>query len=130
MLIVDASCLISVLTGSGSFNMISDFMKINSEQCAPHIIEVETLNVIRRAFLNGQIDGTTANQAVEDLRNWPGERFSHVGLIERAWELKHNLRGWDAFYVALAESLDAPLITLDSKLAKIKGLACKVILFP
>jgi predicted nucleic acid-binding protein len=72
------------------------------------------------------IDETTAVLAVEDLSLWPGERFGHRALLERAWELRATIRGWDAMYVALAEVLDAPLITLDGRLAKATGPHCLI----
>jgi predicted nucleic acid-binding protein len=67
-----------------------------------------------------------ANQAVDDLRDWPGERFGHRGLLARAWELRDSVRGWDAFYVALAEALGGRLLTADARLARAPGLACGV----
>ena len=74
----------------------------------------------------GRLDATAARQAIEDLRDWPGERFGHGGLLERAWELRENVRAWDAVYVALAEALDATLLTLDARLGRAPGLACPV----
>jgi len=72
------------------------------------------------------MDTTAASQAVDDVRAWPGERWSHRPLLERAGELRANVRGYDALYVALAEALDAPLMTLDRRLAASPGLRCDV----
>ena len=66
----------------------------------------------------GALDTTAASQAVEDLRLWPGERWSHRVLLPRAWELRHDVRGYDAIYVALAEALGATLLTLDRRLER------------
>lgn len=66
------------------------------------------------------------DQAVDDLRGWGGERFGHRGLLDRAWELRHDVRGWDAFSVALAEALQAKLLTRDARLGRVGGLACDV----
>jgi predicted nucleic acid-binding protein len=71
----------------------------------------------RDQYLRGQLDGTAANQAVADLRDWPGERFGHRWLLERMWQPRDSVRGWDAFYVALAEGFDATLLTMDERLA-------------
>jgi predicted nucleic acid-binding protein len=76
--------------------------------------------------LLGRLDRTAAEQAIDDLRDWPGERFGHRSLIERVWELRESVRGWDAFYVALAEVLDAPLLTADRRLGRVTGLRCPV----
>lgn len=90
------------------------------------MIDVEVVAVIRRDHSLGRLDATAARQAVEDLRDWPGERFGHRSLLERAWELRESVRSWDAVYVALAEALDATLLTLDRRLAHVQGLGCDV----
>jgi predicted nucleic acid-binding protein len=74
----------------------------------------------------GRLDDTAARQAVEDLRDWPAERFGHRMLLARAWELRDRVRTWDALYVALAEALDATLITLDERLGRVAELDCRV----
>jgi predicted nucleic acid-binding protein len=80
----------------------------------------------RRQHLAGLLDGTAASQAIDDLRDWPGERFGHRNLFGRAWELRNDVRGWDAVYVALAEVMGATLITLDVRLAGAQGPRCPV----
>ncbi|MGH9271644.1 MAG: type II toxin-antitoxin system VapC family toxin [Ilumatobacteraceae bacterium] len=98
----------------------------DEEHGAPHVIDVEVLNVIRRDRLLGRLEPLGADQAIADLRDWPGERFGHRSLIDRAWDLRDRVRGWDAFYVALAEALDAPLVTSDLRLGRVRGLRCAV----
>ncbi len=126
MLIVDASCLYEVVTGTARAEVVRVRMAAEPDLAAPHVIDVEVLNTIRREHLRGELDATAARQAVEDLRDWAGERFSHRGLLTRAWELRSNMRGWDAMYVALAEAMDATLITIDARLSRVRGLACRV----
>jgi predicted nucleic acid-binding protein len=126
MLIVDASCLYSMLVGKPSAERIRARLTADSDYAAPHVVDVEVLGVIRRDFLRGLLDATAATQAVEDLRDWPGERFGHRALLERAWELRANVRGWDAMYVALAEAFEARLITTDERLARVSGLRCAI----
>jgi predicted nucleic acid-binding protein len=63
---------------------------------------------------------------MEDIRDWPSERYGHRALLGRAWELRARVRSLDAFYVALAEALDAPLVTLDARLGHTAGLACRI----
>jgi predicted nucleic acid-binding protein len=75
------------------------------------------------------LDGTLARQAVEDVGDWPGERFGHQSLLHRAWELRANVRPWDALYVALAEALDGTLITLEGRLGRARGLRCTIEVF-
>jgi predicted nucleic acid-binding protein len=127
MLIVDASCLVDVLTGAKGAERIRQRLDAATELGAPHHIDAEVVGVVRRRRLANEIDETAARQALMDLRAWPGERFPHTPFIGRAWQLRDNLRSWDAFYVALAERLEAPLLTLDERLARASGLRCEVV---
>ncbi len=130
MLVVDASCLFEVVVGTRRAEVIRGHIDDHVEAAAPHVIDVEVLNAIRRDHRLGEIDSTTAHQAVDDLCSWAGERYPHQPLIGRAWELRDNVRGWDAFYVALAEALDVPLLTVDNRLARATGPRCRFIVVP
>ncbi|MGH3562212.1 MAG: type II toxin-antitoxin system VapC family toxin [Mycobacterium sp.] len=126
MLVIDASCLFEVVADTPRANEIAVRLSGDVDQVAPHVIDVEVMGVIRAQHLRGRLDGTAAAQAVADLRNWPGERFGHRWLLERAWQLRNSVRGWDAFYVALAEAFDATLLTLDARLARAPGPTCRI----
>jgi predicted nucleic acid-binding protein len=126
VIVVDASCLYEVVVDTPRAEAIRERLAIDPEQAAPHIVDIEVFGLIRRDYLAGTIDETLAALAVEDLRSWPGERFGHRALLTRAWELRHGVRGWDAAYVALAEILDATLVTLDRRLARATGLRCRI----
>jgi predicted nucleic acid-binding protein len=126
MLVVDASCLCEVVISGADAEAIRQRLSVDADQVAPHIIDVEVFGVIRREFLRGRLDRTEATQAVEDLQAWPGERFGHRHLLARAWELRDTVRGWDAMYVALAEALDAVLLTTDRRLAAVTGPTCPI----
>jgi predicted nucleic acid-binding protein len=126
MLIVDASCLYEVLADAAQSEQVRQRLALDSDHAAPHVIDVEVLGIIRRDHMLGRLDRTAAHQAVEDLREWPGQRYGHRALLERAWELRDSVRTWDALYVALAEALDATLLTLDERLGRAKGITCAV----
>lgn len=126
MLIVDASCLYEVVADTARSEQVRERLARDTDQAAPHVVDAEVLGVIRRDVMLGRLDRTAARQAVEDLRDWPAERFGHRSLLERAWELRDAVRTWDALYVALAEALDGTLLTLDGRLARAPGLACRV----
>jgi len=126
MLVVDASCLFHVLTGAPGAEAVRDRLDADGDQAAPHIVDVEVFGVVRREHLRGNLDRTEATQAIEDLEAWPGERFGHRLLLARAWELRETVRGWDAMYVALAEALDAVLLTTDRRLAAATGPTCRI----
>ncbi len=126
MLVVDASCLAEVLIGGPDAEAIRDRLATDDDHVAPHIVDVEVFGVLRREHLRGRLDRTEAAQAVEDLEAWPGERVDHRLLLSRAWQLRDTVRGWDAMYVALAESMEAVLVTTDRRLAAATGPTCRI----
>ena len=126
MLVVDASCLCEVLIGGPGAEAIRHRLATDVDHAAPHILDVEVFGVIRREHLLGRLDRTEATQAVDDLKAWPGERFGHRLLLGRAWQLRDTDRGWDAIYVAVAEALDAVLLTTDLRLAAATGPTCRI----
>jgi predicted nucleic acid-binding protein len=126
MLIVDASCLYEVVADTARAEDVRARLAVDPEHAAPAVVDVEVVSVIRRDYLLGHLDATAADQALEDLRDWPGERFGHRPLLGRVWELKGSLRTWDAFYVALAEVLQGTLITADARLARAPGPRCTI----
>jgi predicted nucleic acid-binding protein len=125
-LVVDASCLFEVAADSPRAPEIAARLAAEPDQAAPEVVDVEVLGVIRAQFMRGGLDGTAARQAVADLRDWPGERHSHRWMLDRVWQLRDSVRGWDAFYVTLAEALDATLVTLDGRLARAHGPMCRI----
>jgi len=126
MLVVDASCLFGVVADTAGSEAIHRRLATDADHAAPHVIDAEVLGVIRRHRLAGVLDATAATQAVDDLRDWPGERYGHRALLARAWELRDTVRSWDALYVALAEALGATLLTSDGRLADARGPTCPV----
>ncbi|MGI8515067.1 MAG: type II toxin-antitoxin system VapC family toxin [Acidimicrobiia bacterium] len=126
MLVVDASCLVEVVIDSPRSEHIRERMAADPDQAAPHVVDIEVFSVIRRFRMLGRIDETAARQAVDDLRLWPGERYGHRLLLERAWELRDSVRGWDAMYLALGEALGATVLTIDQRLGRLTGIDCPV----
>jgi predicted nucleic acid-binding protein len=126
MLVVDAGCLFEVVAATPSAAAIREHLRRDDDHAAPHLIDVEVFGVIRKHHQLGELDDTAARQAVEDLRDWPGERFGHRLLLRRAWELRASVRGQDAMYVALAEALGATLLTTDGRLATASGPRCEI----
>jgi predicted nucleic acid-binding protein len=130
MLVIDASCLYEVVAGGPAAEAIGRRTAAEGDQAAPHVVDVEVLGIIRRNYLRGHLDDTAARHSVEDLAAWPGERFPHRMLLDRAWELRASIRGWDAMYVALAEALGATLLTRDGRLAAATGPTCPIEVVP
>jgi predicted nucleic acid-binding protein len=88
---------------------------------APHLLDLEVAQVLRRYALAGEVDAERGREALEDLADFPMTRYPHSLFLPRIWELRHNVTAYDAAYLALAEALDAPLITLDAALAAAAG---------
>jgi predicted nucleic acid-binding protein len=126
MIVIDASVLFEVVADTPGAEPVRERLAEDPDHAAPHVIDVEVFGVIRRERLRGSLDTTAAAQAVADLRDWPGERYGHRQLLERAWDLRDTIRGWDAVYVALAEALDVPLLTSDRRLAAARGPRCRI----
>ena len=126
MLVVDASCLYEVVVDGDRADAVRRRLVADPDHVAPHIVDVEVVSVIRREHLRGRLDATAAALAVDDLRDWPGQRYGHQALLNRIWALRATVRGWDAAYVALAEALDATLITADSRLSAAAGPRCEI----
>lgn len=126
MLVIDASCLYEVVADAARADEIRSRLAADPEHAAPAVVDVEVVSVIRRDHLLGRLDPTAAAQAVADLRDWPGERFGHQPLLDRVWELRGSVRAWDGFYVALAEVLQATLVTSDARLAAAAGPRCHI----
>lgn len=84
---------------------------------APDLLNAEVLHVLRRYGRQGVITAQRSREMVRDLADLPIARYPTMALIDRAWSLRANLTAYDAMYVALAEALDAPLVTADARLA-------------
>ncbi|BBX19481.1 VapC toxin family PIN domain ribonuclease [Mycolicibacterium duvalii] len=126
MLVVDASCLFEVVADTRRSRAVARRLAADPDQVAPEVIDVEVLGVIRAHYLRGALDQTAADQAVADLRDWPGERIAHRWMLDRVWQLRDTVRGWDAFYVVLAEAMNATLLTMDSRLTRASGPRCRI----
>jgi predicted nucleic acid-binding protein len=126
MLVVDASCVAEVVLAGPDAEPVRERLATDPEQAAPHLVDAEVLGVVRRARRRGELDGTAARQAIDDLRSWPATRVDHRPLLERAWQLRDSLSAPDALYVALAEALDATLLTLDRRIRRADGPRCRI----
>jgi len=93
---------------------------------APHLLDIEVAQVLRRYVAARAISASRGREALEDLVDLPLVRYPHDVLLDRVWELRDNLTAYDATYVALAEALDLPLVTCDSKMASAPGHSARV----
>jgi predicted nucleic acid-binding protein len=122
LIVVDASAALEVLLRTAAAAPIEARIFDPSETLhAPHLIDVEVTQVLRRYVLSGQIDEQRGLITLQAWLAFPVQRYSHEDLLPRAWELRSNVTAYDGVYIALAELLDAPLLTHDARLAKAPG---------
>ena len=122
MIVVDASTLVEVLLRARGAQAIEDRLFENGQTLhAPHLIDVEIAHAIRRYAISGQIKGDRGRAALAILAALPLNRYPHGFLLPRIWDLRNNLTAYDAVYIALAETLQVPLITRDRRLAGAAG---------
>ena len=127
MIVVDASAVLEMLLNTETGRSLAERLLDPKETlAAPQLLDVEVLQVLRRYARTGSLDAMRGDQAVEDLSGLPLTRFPHGALSRRVWELRDNLTAYDAVYVALAEALDAPLLTRDRRLAAAPGHRARV----
>lgn len=92
----------------------------------PHLFDVEVLSALRRYTLGRGLSEERGSELLEDLASMRLNRYPHTALLRRMWELRENVTVQDATYVALAETLDAPLVTMDARLARAPGIRAVV----
>ena len=118
MIVVDASVLATALIDDGTDGALARARLGGEVLAAPELIDLEVSSVLRRLVLRGHLPVQRAEQALGDLTALPLQRAPHLPLLDRCWSLRENVSAYDAAYVALAEVLDAPLLTCDRRLAK------------
>ena len=123
MIVVDASVAIDVLLQVKGAEVLMERIFVDGETLhAPHLLDVEVAQVIRRYWRAGEITPARGAQALQDLGDLPISRYTHEPLLDRVWQLRANATAYDAAYLALAEALDAVLITRDNALARVPGI--------
>lgn len=124
MLVVDASFVVAVLVATGADGEWAENLVAEHHLAAPHLMPVEVASILRRAVLAREISEETASFAHEDLLSLRIELFPYAPFASRVWELRSAVTAYDAWYVALAESLEARLATLDLRLRRTSGPRC------
>lgn len=126
MIVVDASVLAPALADDGDDGDRVRGRLRGEQLVAPELVDLEVLSTLRRAARGRRLDERRSGQALDDLAALPLRRVSHLGLLPRIWELRDNLTAYDAAYVALAEILDALLLTADGAMGKVNDIRCEV----
>ncbi|MGL5824499.1 MAG: type II toxin-antitoxin system VapC family toxin [Nocardioides sp.] len=127
MIVPDASVVVAALLSTGGAGALArERLRQDPELHVPHLLDVEVTAALRRRVRLGLTDANTAAEVLGDLVGLAAMRWDHEPLLRRVWELRENVTAYDACYVALAEILDAPLVTSDIRLAHAPGLRCAV----
>jgi len=122
VIVVDASALLEALLRTPAAEAVERrLFGARKTLYAPHLLDVEVAQVLRRYAVTGEIDPERGRAALADLADFPLRRYPHDFLLPRVWALRNNLTAYDAVYVALAEALETPLLTRDRRLAAAAG---------
>jgi predicted nucleic acid-binding protein len=127
VIVVDASAILELLLRTPAAAAVERRLLGGRETLhAPHLLDVEVAHVLRRYAFAGDMSAEQGREALDDLENLSLRRYPHGVLLPRMWELRAKLTAYDAVYIALAEALDAPLLTRDRRLAGAAGHRAKV----
>jgi predicted nucleic acid-binding protein len=130
MIVLDASATVDWLLQTTAGQHIERRIYSARESLhAPHLLDLEVAQVLRRLVREGTVPANRADEAVRDLLDLRLTRYPHFMLLPRVWQLRQNFSAYDAAYVGLAEKLGAPLITRDGRLAAAPGHAAIIELF-
>ncbi len=105
---------------------VRERLKGVEEVHVPHLFDVEVLHALRGHSLRGNLSEEKSRLILGLLHEMKAVRYPHAPLTARIWELRENLTAYDAVYVALAEVLDAPLLTTDHRLARASGIRAAI----
>jgi predicted nucleic acid-binding protein len=126
VLVVDASVLVVALADDGADGDQARARLRGDHLALPELADLEVAAVLRRQLRAGTIDARRAGLALDDLAALPAQRAPHRPLLARCWELRDNLTVYDAAYIALAEAMQATLLTGDQRLARAPGPRCRI----
>jgi predicted nucleic acid-binding protein len=122
VIVVDASAVLELLLGTDRARVAGERLLDAEESiAAPHLIDLEVTQVLRRYCRSNDLTPQRANEALEDLAALPISRYPHDLFVPRIWQLRHSLSAYDAAYIALGEALEAPVLTCDRGLASSTG---------
>jgi predicted nucleic acid-binding protein len=124
LIVTDASFLAVALGDDGEGGAGARARLRGEDLAAPHLIDLEIASVLRSAVLAGRMTPVRAGQALVDLADVDVERIAHTALLPRIWELRDHYSVYDASYIALAELLEAPLLTFDAMMTRGSGARC------
>jgi predicted nucleic acid-binding protein len=130
VIVLDASAVVDWLLQTEAGRRLESRIYSRGESLhAPHLLDLEVVQVLRRLVREAVISAQRADHAIQDLLDLRVTRYPHFVFLPHIWRLRHNLSAYDAAYIALAEQLGATLLTRDARLASAPGLSATTELF-
>lgn len=126
MIVLETSAMVELLVGSDSVAERVRATVTGEVLAAPHGLDLECASTLRGLVQRRKLPAAEAERALDLLSRIGLARYSHTALLPRIWQLREKMWPYDAAYVALAESLDADLVTVDRKFEKLPRLGCRV----
>lgn len=127
MIVLDASAVVELLLDTTVGRRVGILIADPAVALhVPHLLDVEVTSALRRMVRDRVLDADAAGTALDDLRELDLQRHSHEPLLDRAWALRDKVSTYDAMYIALAEALDATVITCDARLQRAKGISVRL----
>ncbi len=130
VIVVDSSAVVSSLVDLEDGKWVRGYTSSGYTINCPSILQVECASSLRRLELVGTVSSAVAAFALNNMLALDVRLFPFAPFAARIWELRHNLTSYDAWYVALAESLGCPLVTLDRRMSRASGVRCEVLTPP
>lgn len=122
MIVVDASVVLELVLRTARSEKVAARLAARGETLhAPHLVDLEIVQVLRRFVRTSDLTEDRAGEALDDFRDLPIVRYPHTLLLDPVWGLRRNATAYDGAYLALAEALDAPLLTVDKRLRAVPG---------
>ena len=127
MIVVDASALTNAFTDDGTVGMLSRVeLARDAHWAAPEHLVVEVFSAVRGRWLGQKISQQRAEDALAAMVATTIDLVTTAPLLKRMWELRSTVSGYDAAYVAVAETFGCPLVTADARLARVPNLRCEI----
>ncbi|MBV9119708.1 MAG: type II toxin-antitoxin system VapC family toxin [Chloroflexi bacterium] len=126
MTVIDASLVVDAIQGSVNSPALAALKEARQPLSAPQLIDLEVLSALRRLAQTNQLSEADADEGVRRFLSLPVRRHDHLPLLDRVWQLRHQVSAYDAAYIALAEGLGDEVLTRDQRLANAYGISCRV----
>jgi predicted nucleic acid-binding protein len=127
VIVADASVILEIILATSDGLLLAHRLRPAVVLHAPHLLDLEVAQVLRRLLSRSQITEAQARRSLQTLPELPIERYPHLPLLPRIWELRSNLTAYDAAYLSLAEILEMPLWTRDGRLSRAPGIQAEVV---